>query len=136
MREGLHLPDRMDARDETPQPLQRVRVFQLRRAPAAARRQCKLETAMLVQRAAVEGQRRHHRQLARGGSVAKSNLPIASVVQRPDSKLGDDGDTIQPYLNAVFNSTPAAVAAQAATGFDGVESSFGIQWHRVSWRAL
>src|SRR6185312_10058062 len=49
--------------DQAAQPLQLVACLQLRRAPAVTRGECVTEAFVVQQRAALERQRRHHRQL-------------------------------------------------------------------------
>ena len=134
MLKGPGRTHRMNTRNKAPHPLQCFRIIQLRRAPAAARRQRKLEAPVFVQRTAIEHQRRHHWQLARREFRGKIMLFLnrrTAPSLRP-VELGDDRHALlQPHLvNTVFVTVQRlqpAIAAQAAAGFDGIEDGFGVQ---------
>ena len=125
--------DRVDAPDEAANPFERFRVAQFGRAPATAREDGELEAGELVQRAPVQRQRGHHRDLAldqfghksvilEDGSVAPA---IRSIELDDDRATLLAADLIDPVFIAVERQQ-AAVAMQA-NRIEGIEHTTRIE---------
>jgi hypothetical protein len=118
----------VDAGEEAAKPLQHLRAVELRRTAAAARVHGETESGVLVQRAAVVGQRSDHRDLALGERgderVLLEDRGVAPAFRAVE--LGDDrGLVVAPDLiDAVLvapESEQATVAAHTH-GLEGVEN--------------
>ena len=94
MHERARTPDRVDAPDEAAQPLERVGILQLRRAPTLAREERETESLMGLQGALVEGERGYHGNLFLGELGGEAVL-LQDLLVRPAPRaieLRDDGD--------------------------------------------
>src|SRR5690606_15460499 len=110
--------DRVYARDEAPEPLQRVEILELRRASGAARIKREAKSRVLGERLAGRAERRNHRNLALGELERKSVLFVYRSVRpalRP-IELGDqrravfEPELIDAILEAVQRDQPAVAA--------------------------
>src|SRR5262245_40159512 len=124
-------PDRVDATDETADPLQRVGIVELRHAPAAPRIDREAEAAGLVQRLPGEYERRDDRNLALGELERERVLLVDLSVgpARRAVELGDhDGPVFEiDLVHAVFVAVQreeAPVAAHAGR-LERVEHGIG-----------
>jgi len=139
---GRNRPDRVDAADEAPDPLQRGGVAQLGRASAAAREDGEAETAELVQGPALDRHGRHHRHLALG-QLGHEGVFLEDGVIAPAPRAVELGhhrrailaaDLVDPVLVAVQGQQAAvAIDADALQGVEHavrVESGEGVRARR------
>ena len=120
---------RMYARNKAPQPAQRLIILELRRAATLTRIERQHEPAVLMQRAAIENQRRHHRQFRLRQFQCKRMLfqnrrtaPALRTVKLGNHALA----RFEPHLiHAVFITVERreATIATLAGGLYGIEQA-------------